>query len=99
VPIVDDDTVLIKRATRSGSTKINVEAEWRDSGGELLGTFAMEWKNTAEAKEFLESQTIADVMRAVLLQCLNQGTGNLIPAVFDALPGKTFRVLQRVQQI
>ena len=98
MPITDNDIVAVRKATRSGATNIQVEVQWRDGAtNEDKGTFTLSWHDTDEFRAFLESQTFEDAMRAVLTQVLNRDTGALRAAVFDALPGKTFRVLQRTQ--
>lgn len=100
MPIMDNDLVLVNRATRSGSDNIEVNVTWTDgTTGEYKGAFTVQWPNAEEFKTWLEDQNYNDLMRAVLLQCFNRSTGALRATVFDALPGKTFRVQQRVQQV
>lgn len=100
MPITDNDLVTVRKATRNGATNIQVEVQWTDGvTGEDKGVYGMSWADSAEVKAFLESQTFEEMMRAVLLQCYNRTTGALRGGVFDALPGKQFRVQQRVQQV
>ena len=100
MPITDSDIVNVVLATRSGSTNIKVRVNWTDGfTGENRGQMQLEWATADEFKAFLEGQDFADVMRAVLLQCINRNTGTLRGAVFDALMGKRFTVLQRVNEI
>lgn len=100
MPITDNDLVRVNKASRSGATNISLEITWRDGvTNEDKGTFGISWANTDEFKAFLEAQTFEEMMRAVLLQVYNRDTGALRPTVFDALPGKIFRVLQRTQEV
>jgi hypothetical protein len=96
MPITDNDLVTVRKATRTGATNISFEVHWKEgTTGEDKGTYTLSWADTDAFREFLQSQTFEDAMRAVLLQCLNTSTGALRGAVFDSLPGKTFRIMQR----
>ena len=98
MPITDNDLIAVNRATRSGSNNIEINVTWTDGAtAENKGTFTIQWADTAEFRAWLEDQSSQDLMRSVMLQCLNRTTGELRPAVFDALPNKTFRILQRTQ--
>jgi hypothetical protein len=100
MPIMDNDLILVNRALRSGSNNIEVNVTWTDgTTGAPKGSFTIQWATAEEFKEWLEAQSSDDLMRSVLLQCFNRNTGALRPAVFDAMPGKTFRVQQRVQEV
>lgn len=100
MPITDNDIVSVRKATRTGATNIKVEVQWTDGvTGEDKGVYSVSWADQNELKAFLEAQTFEEMMRAVLLQIYNRDTGALRGGVFDALPGKTFRVQQRVQQV
>lgn len=99
MPIVDNDQVIVRRATRNGATNIEIEIEWKKADGTSLGVYSVSWRDTDEFRVFLEGQEFDDVIRAVMLQCLNQTTGALRPTVFDALAGKTFQVQTKVQQV
>ena len=100
MPIADNDLLLINRATRSGSTNIEVNMTWTDgTTGENKGTYSVQWATADELKAFLEQQSFDDLARSLMLQCLNRTTGALRPTVFDAMPGKTFRVMIRVQEV
>lgn len=100
MPITDNDLVTVRKATRDGSTNIQVEFKWIDGvTGEDKGVFVSSWSTAAEFKAWLEDQSPEELKRAFLLQCLNRDTGALRASVFDALAGKQFRVQQRVQQV
>ena len=98
--ITDNDIVAVRSATRNGATNIRVEVQWTDGvTNEDKGVYSISFADADEFKAFLEMQTFEEMMRAVLLQVYNRSTGALRGGVFDALPGKSFRVQQRVQQI
>ena len=100
MPIADNDLLLVNRATRSGSTNIEVNMTWTDGAtGENKGTHSIQWTTADDLKRFLEEQSFDDLARSLMLQCLNRTTGALRSAVFDAMPGKTFRVMIRVQEV
>lgn len=103
MPIVDQDTVLIRRATRTGTpqnpTKLEVEMTWTDSAGVVQGTFSSSWADLEALKEFLGSQGYDDVLRAVMVQCIQKSDGSFRPAVFHGLSGKTFQINVRTTQV
>jgi hypothetical protein len=97
--MVDNDTVQIHSATRSGNTNIEINFTWRDSAGVDKGRYGVSFGTAEEARDFLDSQGMDDVIRPVLTQVIDRNDGSFRPAVFDGLAGKTFRVQQRVQQV
>lgn len=100
MPITDNDLVAVVNTARDGATNIRVEVDWTDGQtGEVRGRFGVSFADADELRTFLDGQTFDDVVRAVLLQCINRTTGALRPTVFDGLKGKTFRVSQRVTQV
>lgn len=98
MPAVDTDRVTIITKSREGSTNIHVEVDWFDAAGAPKGRFSKSWGTVEELMKFLENQNDDDVIRALLLQCINRQTGALRPAVFDGLTG-TYEIRQRVASV
>lgn len=103
MPIIDSDTVIVRRATRSGTnqapTNIEVEIEWKDSAGVSKGVFSTSWMDLAELRSFLDGQGFDDVLRAVMGQCIQRADGTFRPAQFNALAGSTNTINVRVTRL
>lgn len=98
--ITDSDQVFVRRATRVQRKNIELEVEWFDSAGVSRGTMGISWGDETELRNFLEStQGFDDVIRALMLSCLNRTTGALRLVEFDALPNKRFEIMQRTREI
>jgi len=96
MPIVDRDRVHVRRTARgAGDTNIEVEFEWTDAAGVSKGVFTVSYQNTAEMVEFLASQTMEDVIRAVLAQAIDQADNTLRRQFFASMAGKTYEVVSR----
>jgi hypothetical protein len=100
MPITDNDLLQVVETHRNGSTNIGLTVKWTDGfTGEDRGSFTVDWPDVEFVKTFLADQNFNDVLRYLLLQCLNRTTGALRASVFDAMPGKSFRVLAKVQEV
>lgn len=103
MPLIDSDTVIVRRATRTGTnqapTNIEVEIEWKDSAGVSKGVFTTSWATFQELKDFMDGQGFDDVLRAVMGQCLRRDDGAFRPAQFNALSGTTNTVNVRVTRV
>jgi hypothetical protein len=100
---IDNDTVQVIKATRSGTalapTNIEIQLQWNDSNGNVMGTFTFSFADLDDIKRVIAEQDSGDIIRSLVTLLVDRNNGSFNPLVFNQMEGSTYRITTRATKI